>query len=94
MLTRFKPVTAALILAAGFALPLPAQAWSWPAFLDSGVDSETQARIVADLEPQGYHVFTVERERGGYEVKAEREGRLWELRLNADLTVTRSQLDD
>ncbi|MCW1933197.1 PepSY domain-containing protein [Pararhodobacter zhoushanensis] len=94
MITRFKPAAAALILTASFALPLPAQAWSWPAFPDSGVDTETQARIVASLEPQGYQVFTVERERGGYEVKAEREGRLWELRLNADLTVTRSELDD
>ncbi|WP_127103801.1 PepSY domain-containing protein [Pararhodobacter zhoushanensis] len=90
----FKPATFALILATSFALPFPVQAWSWPAFLDRSVDAETRTRIVAGLETQGYHVFTVERERGGYEVKAEREGRLWELRLNADLAVTRSALDD
>ena len=61
---------------------------------DTPVDDTVRSAIVTALEAQGYQVFTIETERGGYEVKAAREGRLWELRLNADLEVTRTELED
>lgn len=61
---------------------------------DYRVTDEVRAAITTTLEAQGYQVFTIETERGDYEVMAARNGRLWELRLNADYAIIRSEIED
>ncbi len=79
-----------LTLIAALALPGMALASSD----DVPVPTETRTSIVTTLEALGYQVFTIETERGGYEVKAALDGRLWELRLNAAFEITRTELED
>ncbi|MCB1395560.1 MAG: PepSY domain-containing protein [Rhodobacter sp.] len=86
-MTRLVP---ALALVVTLALPQAAAA----SFFGPPVPDEVRATIVAMLEERGYQVFTVETERGGYEVVAARDGRLWELRLNAGFEITRAELED
>jgi len=86
-LTRLAPILALLVT-----LVLPGAAAA--SFIDQPVPDEVRAAIVARLGDRGYQVFTVEAERGGYEVMAVRDGRLWELRLNAGFAITRAELED
>ncbi|WP_323036890.1 PepSY domain-containing protein [Pararhodobacter sp.] len=79
-----------LAIVAALALPGAALASSD----DRPVAEDVRASIVTTLEAQGYQVFTIESERGGYEVKAALDGRLWELRLNAAYEITRTELED
>jgi hypothetical protein len=81
-----KPLALMLLLA----LPGTGQA----SIFEHPVVGDVREAITTTLEGQGYQVFTVERERGGYEVKAAREGRLWELRLNAGYEIVRIELED
>lgn len=90
MLPILKPAAVALMLGLVGVVVAPGLA------LASGqaVAEDVRARIVTALEAQGYRVFTIEAERNGYEVKAEKDGRLWELRLNAAFEITATELDD
>jgi hypothetical protein len=90
-MTRFfTTIARAVALVTALSLPSLALASSD----DRPVTDDVRAAITATLEAQGYQVFTIETERGGFEVKAAREGRLWELRLNADHEITRTELED
>lgn len=92
-MTRFAKTLASFTLAAALAIPGLALASSDDDDTHR-ISEEIRAAITATLEEQGYQVFTIETERGGYEVKAAREGRLWELRLNSDHQITRTELED
>ncbi|MCU9846434.1 PepSY domain-containing protein [Defluviimonas sp. WL0024] len=77
---RKIPLAAALALACAF----PAVASSMP-------DAATQAKITADLKAQGYEVRKIDSEDGMIEVYAVKDGKTYELYLDANLKIVRSK---
>lgn len=79
-------------LALALALLLPASA----AFAsgDGVVSEEVQARIRALLSEQGYEVRSVQMEDGMYEAYAMRDGIRYELYIDRELNIQRSEIDD
>ncbi|MDW4548636.1 PepSY domain-containing protein [Defluviimonas sp. D31] len=77
---RKIPLAAALALVCGF----PAVASSMP-------DAATQAKITADLKAQGYEVRKIDSEDGMIEVYAVKDGKTYELYLDANLKIVRSK---
>ncbi|WP_347309846.1 PepSY domain-containing protein [Defluviimonas sp. SAOS-178_SWC] len=71
---------AALILG----LVLPALAGSTP-------DAATQEKIAADLTAQGYDVRKIDDEDGMIEVYAVKDGKMYEIYLDAELKVVRTK---
>ncbi|WP_291727231.1 PepSY domain-containing protein [Leisingera sp. F5] len=73
------------------ALTLPAMA----AFASDGAPSaETQAKIRDLLTGQGYEVRKIEREDGLYEAYALKDGKKYELYLNDQIEVVKTEEED
>lgn len=85
MMTRILPAALALAIA------LPGVALASP---DDRVPQETQAAIRTLLEAQGYEVRQIEHEDGGYEAYALRDGARYEIYLDGNLEIVRTERDD
>ena len=78
--TKTFAAVAALILGLG----LPALAGSMP-------DAATQEKITADLTAQGYEVRKIDSEDGMIEVYAVKDGKMYEIYLDANLKIVRTK---
>lgn len=58
------------------------------------VDAATQDAIRAQLTADGYEVRKIETEDGMYEAYALKDGARYEIYLDADLNVVKSEMDD
>ena len=59
------------------------------------VDAATSEAITALLTEQGYEVAEIELEEDGkFEVEATKDGKHWEIELDADLNIVETELDD
>lgn len=85
MMTRILPAALALALA------LPGMALASP---DDRVSEETRTAIRTMLEAQGYEVRQIEREDGGYEAYALKDGNRYEIYLDAAMQIIRTDRDD
>ena len=81
-MTRMKTLATATDLILG--LGLPALAGSMP-------DAATREKITADLTAQGYEVRKIDREDGMIEVYAVKDGKMYEIYLDAELKVVRTK---
>lgn len=57
------------------------------------LDAATDARVRAELTAQGHDVRKIEKEDGLIEVYAVKDGKKWELYLDADLKIVRTKAD-
>ena len=73
-MTTPKMTTIAMLLALGMAVPAAAS---------SAPDAATQAKITADLTAQGYEVRKFDSEDGMIEVYAIKDGKMYEIYLDA-----------
>ena len=89
MTNRFLPKAAATALALALALPSVALASS-----DAPVAADTQAAIRTMLEAQGYEVRTIQTEDGMFEAYALKDGERYEVYVNANMEIVRTQRDD
>jgi hypothetical protein len=55
---------------------------------------ETEAQIRAQLTEQGYDVAKIKIDDGMYEAYARKDGKKYEVYLNADLEVVKTEMDD
>lgn len=83
-----KPILSAAL---ALAIALPGLAHASP---DDGVPEATQSAIRAVLEAEGYEVRRVEREDGMFEAYALKDGARYEIYLNGDLEIIRTERDD
>jgi len=81
--------TAATVLALALALPGAAFATS-----DEAVPADTAAAIRTMLEAEGYGVRQIEREDGMFEAYALKDGQRYELYINAEMQIIRTERDD
>jgi len=59
------------------------------------VDPATADSITALLTDQGYQVAEIEMEGNGmFEVEATKDGKTWEIELDADLNIVETEADD
>ena len=84
-------MTRILSAALALALALPGAAMASP---DSPVPQETQAAIRALLEGQGYEVRQIETEDGMFEAYALKDGERYEIYINAEMQIVRTERDD
>lgn len=84
-MTRILPAALALALA------LPGLAMASP---DDQVPQETQATIRTLLEAQGYEVRQIDREDGMFEAYALKDGARYEIYINAEMQIVRTERDD
>lgn len=56
--------------------------------------TDTTNSIATALAAKGYQVQKVEAEDGGYEAKAFKDGQLYEIYLDKDLNILRSEIED
>lgn len=82
---RILPAALALALA----LPAVALASS-----DEQIPQDTQAAIRTLLEAQGYEVRQIESEDGLYEAYALKDGERYEIYINADMQIVRTDRDN
>lgn len=82
-----RTLPAALALA--IALPGVALATS-----DDMVPQESQAAIRTMLQSEGYEVRQIEREDGMYEAYALKNGERYEIYINAEMQIIRTERDD
>jgi hypothetical protein len=82
MLTKILPATALLIALAGGALA------------SDKPSPEMADKVRAVLTEQGYEVAKVEMEDGQYEAYARKDGKRYEVYLNAALEVVKVEQDD
>lgn len=82
-MTRLSKTAALLALA--LALTAPAARAE-----DGAVDAATQARVEAAMTAQGYEVRKIEAEDGLIEVYAVKDGKTYEIFLDADLNVVKT----
>lgn len=85
MMKRILPA----ILALSLALPGVALASS-----NAEVPADTQAAIRTMLEAQGYEVRQIQTEDGLYEAYALKDGKRYEIYINAQMEIVNSKLDD
>ncbi|MBF9047411.1 PepSY domain-containing protein [Rhodobacterales bacterium LSUCC0031] len=85
MKTRILPA----ILALSLALPGVAMASS-----DAEVPAETQAAIRTMLAEQGYEVRQIQTEDGLFEAYALKDGKRYEIYINAQMEIVDSKRDD
>ncbi|WP_416916110.1 MAG: PepSY domain-containing protein [Roseicyclus sp.] len=84
-MTRILAATLAATLAlSGAAMASP----------DAQVPQDTQAAIRTLLEAQGYEVRQIETEDGMFEAYALKDGERYEIYINADMQIVRTQRDD
>jgi len=76
--------TAVLVLALAFAAPMAR------AETEGMVDAATQARITTELTAQGYEVRKIGQEDGMIEVYAVKDGKTYELYLDSDLKIVKT----
>ncbi len=79
---RLKTAAIATLVALGLAVP---------AIASEAPDAATQAKITEDLTAQGYEVRKIDTEDGMIEVYAVKDGKMYELYLDADLKVVRTK---
>ncbi|QGX98692.1 PepSY domain-containing protein [Roseovarius faecimaris] len=58
------------------------------------LDTATSEKITAMLTAQGYEIRKIEIEDGMYEAYALKDGNRYEIYLNAELDVVKTELDD
>lgn len=81
-MTRMKTLATATALILGLGLP---------ALADSMPDAATREKITTDLTAQGYEVRKIDREDGMIEVYAVKDGKMYELYLDAELKIVRTK---
>ncbi len=64
---------------------------SVPAFASDVPDAATQAKITEQLTAEGYEVRKIDSEDGMIEVYAVKDGKMYELYLDADLKIVKSK---
>ena len=84
-------MTRILSAALALALALPGVAMASP---DSPVPQETQAAIRTLLEGQGYEVRQIQTEDGMFEAYALKDGERYEIYINAEMQIVRTERDD
>jgi hypothetical protein len=84
-MNRILPAVLALAIA------LPGVALASP---DEQVPQETQAAIRTMLEAEGYEVRQIQREDGMYEAYALKDGERYEIYINAEMQIVRTERDD
>lgn len=62
-----------------------------PAFASDAPDAATQAKITEQLTAEGYEVRKIDSEDGMIEVYAVKDGKMYELYLDADLKVVKTK---
>lgn len=82
-MTRYT-LPAALALALGLGLPAMASD-------DERIPQETRAAITEKLTAEGYELRKLEMEDGRYEAYATKDGKRFEIYLDRDLNVTRTE---
>lgn len=80
-----------LSAALALSLALPGAAMASP---DDQVPQETQASIRTMLEAQGYEVRQIQTEDGMYEAYALKDGERYEIYINAEMQIVRTERDD
>lgn len=83
-MTRFNRLSAAALLGLTLSAAPMAMASS------DDIDAATRARVTAELVAQGYDVRKIEMEDGMIEVYAVKDGKAWELYLDAALKIVKS----
>ena len=81
-MTRLRTTAIATILGLGLALPVLAS---------DAPDAATQEKITTELTAQGYEVRKIDTEDGMIEVYAVKDGKTYELYLDADLKIVRTK---
>ena len=84
-MTRILPAILALAIA------LPGMALASP---DTPVTEETQTAIRTMLEAEGYEVRQIEAEDGMFEAYALKDGERYEIYINAEMQIVRTERDD
>ena len=79
-----KLTAAALAMLIGLGL-------SAPSFASDAPDAATQAKITEQLTAAGYQVRKIDREDGMIEVYAVKDGKMYELYLDADLKIVKTK---
>jgi hypothetical protein len=62
-----------------------------PAFASDAPDAATQAKITEQLTAEGYQVRKIDSEDGMIEVYAIKDGKMYELYLDADLKIVKTK---
>lgn len=86
-MTRFPRLAAAVLGLTLFAAPVAMAEGAM-------IAPETQAKVTADLTAQGYEVRKMEMEDGLLEVYAVKDGKTWQLFLDAELKVVKTCTDN
>lgn len=81
-MTRLTATALATLISLGLAVP---------AFASDAPDAATQAKITEQLTAEGYEVRKIDSEDGMIEVYAVKDGKMYELYLDADLKVVKSK---
>lgn len=84
-MNRILPAALALAIA------LPGMALASP---DTPVTEETQTAIRTMLEAEGYEVRQIEAEDGMFEAYALKDGERYEIYINAEMQIVRTERDD
>lgn len=86
-MTRLTRATALLALALSLAAPVARAE-------DEGkLDAATEARVMTEMTAQGYEVRKITTEDGMIEVYAVKDGKTYEMLLDADLKIVKSDED-
>jgi hypothetical protein len=83
-MTMSKLTTTALAALIGLGLALPS-------FASDAPDATTQAKITEQLTADGYEVRKIDSEDGMIEVYAVKDGKMYEIYLDADLKVVKTK---
>ena len=88
----FKPLTLALCIA--IAAPISAHASSDDDYGYARLTPETKEQIRTTLTEQGYEVRKIKMDDGYYEAYALKDGNRFEIYLDKDLKIVKTEIDD
>ncbi len=88
----FKPLALAACIA--LAAPISAQASSDDSYGYARLTPETKAQIRTQLTEQGYDVRKIKMDDGYYEAYALKDGARYEIYLDKDLKIIKTEMDD